>query len=335
MGRFSNFYPFPIVIDDIEYPTTEHWYQATKFMDKDDETHLEYIKLISKQSTPNKAKILARQKIGGGYKWRTDLKVFIKLYLDRKLKVRDNWDNIKNNVMRRIIYYKFSDVKLNKILLSTGDGKISEHTTRDLYWGDGGNSSGKNMLGKILVETRAILSGKYPKAPTDTSNWIIPGILIASDYPSKHKGNFRMYNDSRIDTYINLMTEKEISISKNIYGLQHYKKKELSVEDGIVFYCPIPDRKVIEDSEVLKLAKIIVSWLGLGKKILVHCLGGKGRSGTILGVVLALVYNIDYDEVLSMLARSFKTRIIKGKYPTLWGPQTMSQRSLKRIISSF
>jgi predicted NAD-dependent protein-ADP-ribosyltransferase YbiA (DUF1768 family) len=29
-----------------------------------------------------------------------------------------------------------------------------EHTERDAYWGDGGDESGKNMLGQILMEVR-------------------------------------------------------------------------------------------------------------------------------------------------------------------------------------
>lgn len=42
-------------------------------------------------------------------------------------------------------------------LLSTGDEELVEHTTNDKYWADGGNGSGKNMLGKILVEVRAVI----------------------------------------------------------------------------------------------------------------------------------------------------------------------------------
>jgi len=34
------------------------------------------------------------------------------------------------------------------------NAKIVEHTTNDSYWGDGGDGSGRNMLGKLLMETR-------------------------------------------------------------------------------------------------------------------------------------------------------------------------------------
>ena len=32
--------------------------------------------------------------------------------------------------------------------------QIMEHTEKDAYWGDGGDGSGKNMLGRILMEVR-------------------------------------------------------------------------------------------------------------------------------------------------------------------------------------
>jgi predicted NAD-dependent protein-ADP-ribosyltransferase YbiA (DUF1768 family) len=42
-------------------------------------------------------------------------------------------------------------------LLATGDADLIEHTATDAYWGDGGDGSGRNMLGKILMEVRARL----------------------------------------------------------------------------------------------------------------------------------------------------------------------------------
>jgi N-glycosidase YbiA len=39
-------------------------------------------------------------------------------------------------------------------LLETGDARIVEHTTRDRYWADGGDGSGRNMLGRLLMRVR-------------------------------------------------------------------------------------------------------------------------------------------------------------------------------------
>jgi len=45
-----------------------------------------------------------------------------------------------------------SDLKVK--LLATGNSKLIEHTPRDSYWGDGGNGSGKNRLGILLMRLR-------------------------------------------------------------------------------------------------------------------------------------------------------------------------------------
>jgi N-glycosidase YbiA len=40
-----------------------------------------------------------------------------------------------------------------------------EKTTGDYYWGCGTNGTGKNMLGKILMETRDILRARSSDQP--------------------------------------------------------------------------------------------------------------------------------------------------------------------------
>jgi len=44
--------------------------------------------------------------------------------------------------------------KILEKLLGTGKSLIVEHTVNDSYWGDGGDGSGKNRLGLILMELR-------------------------------------------------------------------------------------------------------------------------------------------------------------------------------------
>ncbi len=54
---------------------------------------------------------------------------------------------------------------IRAILLGTGDAKIVEHTANDNYWGDGGDGSGKNRLGEILMRVREEL-----RAESDHTN---------------------------------------------------------------------------------------------------------------------------------------------------------------------
>lgn len=130
-GEFSNFAAFPISIEGARWPTTEHYFQAQKFEDP------AYRSRIRKAKTPMIAAQLGR---------------------DRSRKLRRDWESVKVGVMRDAVTAKFTThPELAALLLSTGDAKLVEHTENDDYWGDGGDGTGKNMLGRILMEVRTKL----------------------------------------------------------------------------------------------------------------------------------------------------------------------------------
>ena len=75
----------------------------------------------------------------------------------------DEGETVKVEVMRTAVRSKFTQHEnLRALLLSTGDAKLLEHTENDSYWGDGGDGSGKNMLGKILMRVRDELRSTGP-----------------------------------------------------------------------------------------------------------------------------------------------------------------------------
>ena len=127
-GDFSNFAGFPIRLDGEVWPTSEHYFQAQKFRDRS------VRKKIRKANSPMIAARMGR---------------------DRSLPLRRDWESVKVEVMRKAVRAKFTQHdELRTLLLETGDAKIVEHTENDAYWGDVGDGSGKNMLGRILMEVR-------------------------------------------------------------------------------------------------------------------------------------------------------------------------------------
>lgn len=48
--------------------------------------------------------------------------------------------------------------KLKQLLVSTGDRYIAEHTHRDHFWADGGDGTGENWLGRILMALREVIN---------------------------------------------------------------------------------------------------------------------------------------------------------------------------------
>jgi len=134
--EFSNFARFIVTLDGKTWPTSEHYFQAQKFLD---EGLQEEVRLAK---TPRIAAEMGR---------------------DRSKPLRPDWEEVKDDVMRKVVRAKFTQhEELRKLLLDTGDAIIVEHTANDSYWGDGGDGSGKNMLGQILMEIRAELKRNAP-----------------------------------------------------------------------------------------------------------------------------------------------------------------------------
>lgn len=155
-GVLSNYYGiiqdknFKLIVNGINYKSVEHLWQSLKFTD------IEYSKLIAEQSTPNKAKILANQKLGGGYKWRTDLNNIINQY--KNVKIRSNWEQVKDDYMYFCVKEKFiQNPELKKILLSTDNLELIENSPSDNYWGKV-KGIGLNKLGIILMKVRSDIS---------------------------------------------------------------------------------------------------------------------------------------------------------------------------------
>ena len=136
-GCFSNFAASPIRLGGKSWPTSEHYFQAQKFEDEGKREE------IRKAKSPMIAARLGR---------------------DRKTKLRGDWESVKVSVMTDAVRAKFTQHDdLRAVLLSTGDAKLVEHTENDDYWGDGGDGSGKNMLGQILMRIRAELKEAEPR----------------------------------------------------------------------------------------------------------------------------------------------------------------------------
>jgi hypothetical protein len=138
-GCFSNFSWHGVLIDEVYYKTNEHYFQAMKFIgsqkDMDD---------VRRASTPKKAASVGR---------------------DRSRPLRDDWEEVKDDIMRRGVLRKFeTHDDIREILLATGDEAIVENAPGDRYWGAGPDGTGKNMLGKILMEVREILRDREPQS---------------------------------------------------------------------------------------------------------------------------------------------------------------------------
>lgn len=122
----SNFYPVEIKLDGIVYPNAEAAFQAQKILDVEERRKFSMLK------NPVQAKRLGR-----------------------KVKLRDDWEEVKLEIMTEIVSQKFlQHPHLIEMLLQTGDEELVEgNKWCDRFWGVC-KGKGENHLGKILMKIR-------------------------------------------------------------------------------------------------------------------------------------------------------------------------------------
>lgn len=121
----SNFYPCIVQYEGVQYPSVEHAYQAAKTLD-----------------TAAREVIRSCRKAGDAK--RTGQGVVL----------RPDWEAVKIEVMRDLLWMKFSNDALQELLLATGDEELIEgNWWGDRFWGVC-KGVGENHLGKLLMEIR-------------------------------------------------------------------------------------------------------------------------------------------------------------------------------------
>lgn len=127
----SNFFLSPICYQGKVYDSVEHAYQAAKT--DDDSLRIPF---------HTREKFTASEAKRAG----------------RLLPLREDWENIKIEVMRELVFTKFEDAQLRQKLIDTSPCLLIEgNTWGDKFWGVC-NNEGHNWLGRILMDKRAIIN---------------------------------------------------------------------------------------------------------------------------------------------------------------------------------
>ncbi len=127
-GFMSNFAPYSFSDGSRIWPTSEHYFQAQKFLVPQIQEKIRQI------VSPMDAALEGR---------------------NRQNPLRTDWEEVKDKVMLQALRMKFSqNPEIAKGLVATGDAILIEHTRNDDYWANGGDGSGKNKLGLLLMQVR-------------------------------------------------------------------------------------------------------------------------------------------------------------------------------------
>ena len=126
----SNMFNRAISVDGVTYKTSEHYYQCMKCQT------LEDYNLVFDAPSP-----------------------FIAKKIGKRVKLIPNWDNMKDTVMLKAIFAKFTQhTDLRLLLCNTAPLLIVEFNYwGDTYWGVS-NGVGLNKLGVMLTKLRGLLN---------------------------------------------------------------------------------------------------------------------------------------------------------------------------------
>ncbi len=116
------------VLKDRRWPTAEHYYQAQKFEDAG---------LVEKILSEKNA-------------------ISVKKFADTQVEnVRNDWEQVKEAVMKEAVLSKFEqNRKLKKMLFATGSSKLIHLSSSDTFWGRTKSGEGANYLGETIMKVR-------------------------------------------------------------------------------------------------------------------------------------------------------------------------------------
>jgi protein-tyrosine phosphatase len=174
------------------------------------------------------------------------------------------------------------------------------------------------------------------RAPIADS-YVVPGTrLVAGEYPGSASGIPVEQANAKLEAFLDAGVSAFIDLTDPDDGLEVYAPalEALAAKRGIdVRYeqLTIRDMRVCDAPHMRRVLDAIDGDIGNGRTVYVHCWGGIGRTGMVVGCWLVR-HGMTGDEAMSEVGRLFRSMSpSKVRRHEQWGsPQTEAQRTFVR-----
>lgn len=163
-----------------------------------------------------------------------------------------------------------------------------------------------------------------PARPIPETYWVLPGQFLAGEYPGTSyfpemtRKRIQTFLDEGFNTFFDLTRPGEIEPYEDVL-------RESAEEYGLqVQYSrlPIGDFGLPTVPEMLYTLDALDARLAAGRKVYLHCYGGIGRTGTVVGCYLVR-HGKSGPEALQQLAQWWKDVPKSSRFP--YSPETRQQ----------
>lgn len=168
---------------------------------------------------------------------------------------------------------------------------------------------------------------EYPPTPYPDSYWVIPGRLLAGEYPADRyfEDQTRRKLDSLLDANINSWVDLTQKNELAPYLPILLREAEIYEHPVEYFQYSIENYGVPSELLMIQILDTIDAALEQNKNVYVHCWGGIGRTGTVIGCFLVR-QGLNGEEALQQIKH------LRRNVPDAWqrSPESDAQCSMVR-----
>jgi hypothetical protein len=168
----------------------------------------------------------------------------------------------------------------------------------------------------VAAPAAGIVAAVDGSLPIPACYWVEPGRLLAGEYPGaadeeRAASRLRRFEAAGILLFLDLTQPFELPPYEHLLGGARHERR------------PIPDFGTTTTEAYAATLDAIDGSLDAGAPVYLHCLGGRGRTGTVVGCWLVR-HGLTGGEALARIAE------LRGGLPEAWAPspETDAQRQV-------